>query len=78
MDMNYTTIPKINWWIFSGETKPTIECPYCGGGLLGDSAPHGVRADGTVYNSVVCKHPGCNFHYHIKLEGWHGGIVPHR
>lgn len=68
-------IKKENYFIVEGETKPIIECPGCGCGLLGDTAPHGVRADGTVFNSVVCE---CGFHQYVKLEDWKGGDIPHR
>jgi hypothetical protein len=71
-------IPRENWFITEGERKPTISCPTCGGGLLGDNAPHGVDEDGTVHASVVCGHPGCSFHAMIQLEGWDKGLIPHR
>lgn len=71
-------IKKEHWWIAEGETKPGIECPVCGCGNLGDAAPHGVRADGTVFNSVVCQTTGCGFHEYIKLEGWPGTVIPHK
>lgn len=71
-------IKKENWFIAEGATKPIIECPKCGCGILGDSAPHGIRKDGTVYASVVCQNPACNFHSNIKLEDWNGGEIPHQ
>lgn len=70
-------IKKENWYICEGETKPMIECPKCGTGILGDSAPHGVRADGTIFASVVCQNPKCNFHSNVQLENWDGGEIPH-
>lgn len=70
-------IKKENWWICEGQTKPMIECPNCGSGILGDPAPHGIRADGSVYASVVCQNDKCNFHSYVKLEGWEGGDIPH-
>jgi len=43
--------------------------------------PHSITAAGHVTPSVVC--PGdpaagihCDFHLHIRLEGWNGGNVP--
>jgi hypothetical protein len=64
-------------WIFSGDLKfPIVECPNCGDGMLGDFAPHGIHEDGRVYNSVVCQREGCDFHNHIKLEGWNFGAIP--
>lgn len=70
-------IKKENWFICEGQTKPIIECPYCGSGILGDPAPHGIRPDGSVYNSVVCQNEKCTFHAYVKLEGWDGGNIPH-
>ncbi|MFD0997698.1 hypothetical protein ACFQ21_00200 [Ohtaekwangia kribbensis] len=67
-----TIIPKEFWLILEGEKKPTIECPMCGCFLLSDIAPHGIREDGSVYNSVVCD---CGFHEYVKLEGWTGGHI---
>lgn len=71
-------IPKDKWFIAEGQTKPIIECPNCGAGILGDPAPHGIRKDGTVYASVVCQNARCTFHSHVQLEGWEGGEMPHR
>ena len=71
-------ISKDNWFIVEGETKPTIDCPKCGEGILGDAAPHGIRENGKVYNSVVCQNPNCNFHHYIQLEGWNGGEIKHK
>lgn len=71
-------IPRDKWDVITGEHKPFIECPRCGQGILGDTAPHGIRADGKVYRSVVCQNPNCDFHSYIKLEGWTGGEIPHR
>jgi hypothetical protein len=79
-------IPKTNWRIVDGEKKPTIDCPLCGLLLLGDTAPHGVLADGTVHASVVCPHSitrdgvtmPCGFHSNVRLVDWNGGIIAHR
>ena len=68
-------IPKANWVMDS--MKPIIECPKCGGGLLGDLAPHGVHSDGTVHGSVVCPRDMCEFHANVKLDEWDGGEIPH-
>lgn len=70
--MSQVIIPKDKWSIVKGERKPIIECPSCGSGLLGDATIHGIKEDGTVYNSVVCD---CGFHEHVKLEGWEGGHI---
>lgn len=69
-------IPRDKWGIVQGETKPFIECPVCGSGILGDGAMHGVHADGRVYESVICMEPNCKFHSHVMLEGWDGGEIP--
>lgn len=63
-------------WIFPHcGIKPIVFCPKCGGGLLGDDAPHGVKENGDVYQSLVCRHPGCDFHAFVTLENWtHGAI----
>ncbi len=64
-----TTIPKDNWYLLIGDKKPHIECPQCGGLLLGDRATHGIRQNGEVYNSVVCP---CGFHDYVTLQGYTG------
>jgi len=71
-------IPKDKWYIVEGEIKPSIDCPVCGCGILGDVAPHGVKTNGEVYASVVCQNPYCTFHQHIKLQDWSGGEINHR
>jgi len=71
-----TTIKRESWFICQDQVKPIIECPLCGAGLLGDTAPHGIHADGKVYNSVVCYK--CKFHDYVQLEGWNGGEIPHK
>ena len=73
-----TLIARSDWYVIEGETKPVITCPLCGGGNLGDTAPHGVRPNGEVYQSVICGHPGCTFHDFVVLEGWDRGEVAHR
>jgi len=65
---------EVEWELPEGFTKPFIICPDCKGWLLGDSAPHGVRADGTVHGSVVCP---CGFHKDVKLKDWTGGEIQH-
>jgi hypothetical protein len=75
-------IPRDKWH-FQPDDKsspcskfPMIECPDCGSGILGDFAPHGIEESGRVYESVVCQNEGCNFHHHIRLEGWNHGAIP--
>lgn len=31
---------------------------------------HDIAADGTVWPSVDCPTPECDFHTNVKLEGW--------
>lgn len=66
-------IKKENWWV--EKFKPLIECPNCDATLLGDNAPHGVRENGEVYESVVCN--DCEFHDFVKLENWNKCEIPH-
>lgn len=70
-------IKKENWAIPEGGIKPIIECPKCGCGILGDTAPHGITKDGTVYASVVCQNENCDFHSNVILENWDLGEIPH-
>ena len=58
------------WWLPTGAIKPYIACPRCGGTLLGDDAPHTISDSGDVNASVVCRHPGCDFHEFVTLWGW--------
>ncbi len=69
-------IDEDKWYVVEGEKKPCIECPNCGGGLLGDNAPHSIDENGNVNASVVCTHKGCEFHANIQLIGWNGGYIP--
>ena len=68
-------ISKDKWFIPKGERKPIIECPICGGSLLGDSSPHIISQEGKVTASVVCRHINCTFHDFVTLEDWNGGTV---
>lgn len=68
-------IPREKWYIVEGERKPSIECPSCGCGILGDSAPHRILKDGSVKASTVCQNERCNFHAYVKLEEWDGGEI---
>ena len=60
-----------------GHQRARFVCPNGHGMHL----PHSITAAGHVTPSVVC--PGdpaagihCDFHLHIRLEGWNGGNVP--
>jgi hypothetical protein len=69
------TILEENWLFTEDMLKPIIFCPTCGDGLLGDNAPHGVKANGEVFHSVVCD---CGFHEYCKLEKWTHGEISHK
>jgi len=73
-----TLLKRDSWYVISGQTKPVIICPLCGKDNLGDPAPHGVRLDGMIYNSVICENPKCTFHDFVTLEGWDRGEILHR
>lgn len=69
-------ILKEHWHFDQTNMKfPIIECPYCGNGILGDPAPHGIKENGDVFNSVVCQNEKCNFHRYVTLEGWTFGYI---
>lgn len=36
---------------------------------------HAVHSDGRVEPSVVCLHPGCNFHEFVRLKEWMAGTL---
>lgn len=42
----------------------------CPNGHEGSLDDHVIADDGTVKPSVVCPAKKCDFHDHIKLEGW--------
>ncbi len=46
----------------------SLSCPACG--KLGSLKDHTIRADGSVYPSVVCPHETCGFHAYLTLRGW--------
>lgn len=68
-------IDKDKWYLVQGEKKPSIECPMCGEGILGDNSPHEILDNGNVNASVVCQNIKCSFHRMINLESWDGGYV---
>lgn len=72
-----THITRDKWFDVEGRFPVAIECPKCEGGNLGSRAPHGIRANGEVFQSVVCGHPPCDFHDFVILDGWVGGEIPH-
>lgn len=51
-----------------GILTATMSCPGCGKGA--SLTDHEIKPDGTVHPSVVCPHDGCEFHEHLRLEGW--------
>jgi len=68
-------IKKEDWTFAEGMKFPIIQCPSCGSGILGDTCPHGIHSDGSVYASVVCQNDECNFHSYVKLENWNNGEI---
>ena len=42
----------------------------CPNGHIGSLSDHTILESGLVMPSVVCPHEGCDFHEHIRLEGW--------
>lgn len=72
---NRFLIKETDWIFPECATRPIIFCPECGGGLLGEDAPHEICENGDVNNSVVCRHPDCTFHKYVTLENWKGGHI---
>lgn len=54
--------------ILDGKTIAVNYCPKCL--KRGDLDEHQIAEDGTVTPSVVCPHEPCDFHDHVRLEGW--------
>lgn len=50
--------------------KATVVCDHSHAFTL---KHHAVDAQGTVWPSVVCPTPGCEFHRYVQLDGWTGG-----
>lgn len=77
--MKRTLIKETDWIFPHCAVKPIIFCPKCGGGLLGDDAPHEITEKGEVNNSVVCGHNTngvkCDFHEYVQLENWSHGHI---
>lgn len=74
-----TVIPREHWdFLADPHPVPRVECPLCKRGMLGPNAPHGIRSNGEVFQSVICANAGCTFHDYIRLDGWTYGEVPHR
>jgi len=44
-----------------------LTCPNGHSDVLDD---HTIADDGTVTPSVVCPYDGCDWHVHVRLEGW--------
>lgn len=67
---------KGEWWLLhdqrNGETvlSASIHCPECDFKYYLD---HDIASDGTITPSVQCPTQGCNFHHHVRLEGWPHG-----
>lgn len=51
-----------------GKATATVVCPDCNRSAT--LYEHDVAADGIVMPSLVCPYEDCNYHEHVKLEGW--------
>ncbi len=49
-----------------GSRSATVSCSN---GHSGSLEHHDIAADGTV-SSLECPEDGCDFHDHVKLQGW--------
>lgn len=69
--------PRMQWKQSHPSTvrrfKAEVTCSQGHGIVLRD---HSVEEDGQVIPSIVCKHPGCDFHEIVRLEGWDAGRMP--
>ena len=64
-----TIINAENWEFANTDKFPYVYCPKCKQCLLGDTCTHGIRSNGTIYESVRCP---CGFHDHVQLANWIG------
>jgi len=46
-----------------------LNCPK-GHGMMIVSRIHAIDHSGAISPSVVCRHEGCGFHDHVRLDGW--------
>jgi hypothetical protein len=67
------TQPANSWWLHRLSDGRQQVITRCANGHIGSLGNHRIAADGTVSPSVVCQHPGCNYHEFIRLEDWKGG-----
>jgi len=51
---------------FEGQRTATLACPSGHLGLLN----HEISETGVVSPSVVCPDGSCDWHEHVKLDGW--------
>ena len=72
-----TVVPRTCWVHVEGDRFPLVWCPHCGNAAIGGDPPHGISADGHIFESVICSQ-GCGFHDYVRLEGWDCGEVTHR
>lgn len=67
------SLPRRPWWwrtpvVGALTSRPVwMSCPR---GHVGRLDNHTVAGDGTVDPSVQCPEDGCDFHDHVRLEGW--------
>lgn len=69
--IRYSDRAKPNTWgvniLSDGRTQIITRCSH---NHIGSLTDHTIADDGTVSPSVVCQHPGCDFHEFIKLDEW--------
>lgn len=68
------TVPRTHWRVLfatpGASTQVWVKCTKCGGvGQL----DHSVGTTGKVTPSLDCPNADCDFHEHVRLEGWPGG-----
>lgn len=64
--------PKGKWQPITsdGEKTALIYCPNCGDFKASLAGTHKISEEGIVTPSLVCGNGDCDFHEHIKLQGW--------
>lgn len=55
-------------WMQGHKPNALVCCPN---GHIASLTDHEIKADGTVWPSLVCPYDGCGFHEFVRLEGWH-------
>ncbi len=58
---------------FGERLSAMLYCPACGRWASLDD--HAIGGDGAVVPSLSCPHNGCDYHEHVRLEGWPPGAM---